>query len=50
MTVSTTGHLVDDMLVGLRCISSLPSLLLEWRSFLMREDGLHVMVGGKLHQ
>ena len=50
MTVSTTGHLVDDRLVGLRCVSSLPSLLLDSRSFLMREDGMHVTVGGKLHQ
>ena len=49
MTVSTTGHLVDDVLVGLRCIPSLPSLLLDWRSCLMREDGMHVTVGGKLH-
>ena len=48
--LATTGHLVDDRLVGLRCVSSLPSLLLDWRSFLMREDRMHVTVGGKLHQ
>ena len=46
----TTGDLVDDRLVGLRCVSSLPSLLLDWRSLLMREDGMHVTDGGKLHQ
>ena len=45
MTDSTAGYLVDDRLGGLRCVSSLPSLLLGWRSFLMKEDGMHVMVG-----
>ena len=48
--LATTGHLVDDRLVGLRCVSSLPSLLLDWRSFFMMEDGMHVTDGGKLHQ
>ena len=44
VSLATTGHLVDDRLVGLRCVSSLPSLLLDWRSFLMR-GGRHACYG-----
>lgn len=45
---ATTGHLVDDKLVGLRCVTSLLSLLLDWRSFLIMEHGMHDTDGGKL--